>query len=65
MKQNKKNVSEDSDCINCQWFDEEENTCIAFPQGIPDDFLNAVKHHDKPTKHQFGELVFTKKPFEK
>lgn len=38
----------------------EVNTCVAFPQGIPDEIAYGKNKHLKPLKNQTNTVVFEK-----
>ena len=48
-----------SKCAKCVLFELSEFSCKAFPEGIPDYFLNGEQIHDKIEKGQVGQSVLT------
>lgn len=48
-----------SQCEKCKHF-KDGCTCKAFPNGIPDEILDASKQHNEIRKGQTGNTVFTK-----
>lgn len=48
-------------CGKCKHFYESGFICIAFPDGIPTEILNATNDHSKPLPEQKNEIVFSKK----
>ena len=48
-----------SQCTYCKHLKKEDLTCIAFPEGIPDDLLAGEVKHDTPIGGQVGNTVFT------
>lgn len=57
----KKTILENSVCLDCQWLDEKEATCIAFPLGIPKKYTQGGAKHNTPDKGQLIGAVFTPK----
>lgn len=47
-----------SQCGKCKHF-KGNYTCKAYPNGIPNELLDASKKHDKIMKGQIGDTVFT------
>lgn len=47
-----------SQCTYCKHLEKEGLTCVAFPDGIPDDLLAGDAKHDIPIKGQIGDTVF-------
>ncbi|MCF8450211.1 MAG: hypothetical protein K9G49_10115 [Taibaiella sp.] len=35
-------------------------SCLAFPEGIPEEILNGENNHSKPLPEQFDDIVFEK-----
>ena len=53
--------NEDFNCVYCAHFiDVEEETCKAFPDGIPEDIIGGAVAHTKPMFDQKNKLVFKK-----
>lgn len=48
-----------SKCAECKHFDKINFNCVAFPEVIPERFLSGSEVHDKVTKDQTGDAVFT------
>ena len=48
-----------SKCCRCKFFQEWDFFCLAFPDGIPDEYLSGEKVHDKIDKDQVGDTMFT------
>lgn len=44
-------------CSNCKNY-LGDNTCLAFPDGIPDEILNGDNDHSKPLPNQDNDIVF-------
>lgn len=59
-----KKPSEKSHCPDCLYFNNEDNSCVAYPLGIPDKYLNTDAKHTKPDKAQVVSAVFQQKPME-
>lgn len=50
-----------SQCLGCKHFNSNKRyTCIAFPNGIPDDILYEMKKHDTTHPNQEGNITFEK-----
>lgn len=49
------------DCFKCKHFHDDELTCEAFPNGIPDAIYSAAYKHDKPMFGQDNDIVFEPK----
>lgn len=47
-------------CFSCRNY-KDENTCKAFPKGIPEEIFNGKKEHTEPIKGQTGDFVFERK----
>lgn len=61
----KKEISEKSACLRCEWFDEKFGECASFRDGIPEEYLSGEKVHDKDDERQHihGEaFIFREKP---
>lgn len=50
-----------SQCIQCKYYEIEEDQCQAFPDGIPESILYEMKKHDTILPNQTGETTFTKR----
>lgn len=48
-----------SQCGKCKHF-KDGYTCKAYPNGIPDELLDASKQHNEVRKDQIGNTTFTK-----
>ena len=58
-----KKVSKDSWCLTCEYFDEEDCSCLAFPDGIPQKFIDGTAKHDRVSDGQvIGRVYFEKPP---
>lgn len=49
-------------CWDCKHFIPETYTCIAFPNGIPEEITENMNKHEKPLPDQDNDIVF--KPIE-
>lgn len=56
--------NEKSQCTECVFFHEENNSCIAYPNGIPNKYLNGEAKHETPDNEQVVPAVFERKPIE-
>lgn len=48
-----------SKCSRCLHFDVTDFTCLAYPDGIPGNYLSGEAIHDKVDEGQKGDYVFT------
>ena len=46
-------------CTDCIHFKEHNRRCIAFPEGIPDEYLSGDAAHHTMDSRQVGSEVFT------
>lgn len=47
----------ESQCGKCKYF-KERYSCIAYPNGIPEELLDASLQHNEVRKDQIGKTVF-------
>lgn len=59
---NKVIPSENSQCPNCEWFEEETDNCPAYPKGIPNRYLTGGNKHDKVMDDQDAPVTYIAKP---
>ncbi|MCK9436955.1 MAG: hypothetical protein M0Q12_07100 [Synergistaceae bacterium] len=50
-----------SKCLICEHFKEWDFFCVAFPKGIPDEYLSGEKAHTAKDSRQVGDTVFTER----
>ena len=53
-----KEIDDNSICPECKWIDPDGSTCAAFPEGIPDKFLNGSKEHRTRDAGQITDITF-------
>lgn len=53
--------TDNSPCLDCLYFDSNNNICVAFPLGIPQKYLTGGNKHHKPDLEQVVPLVFEPK----
>lgn len=51
----------ESQCSRCKNFNNESYSCEAYPDGIPENLLDASEKHDKVRKGQTGNSIFSPK----
>ena len=65
---NKSKISEDSCCNDCMFFDREidepDNTCPAYPNGIPERYLSGKSIHDTVQQDQVSKATLYHKVIE-
>lgn len=49
-------------CQKCMYYVRRDDSCSAFPKGIPNKFLVGDDYHEKVVEGQEGEWVFKEKP---
>lgn len=57
--QNDKIIIDNDICIKCKWFFG-STSCMAFPNGIPDEIMHGENLHTDVINGQNGDFVFTK-----
>lgn len=50
-----------SDCATCFFFNLNHFSCIAFPEGIPENILSGKSRHRQTVPNQEGNTVYTAK----
>lgn len=48
-----------ADCVTCRHFRRHNNTCPAYPAGVPTDILEVDARHREVRPDQVGEYVYT------
>lgn len=53
-----KKIDDNSICLDCRWLDPDADTCAAFPEGIPDKYLDGSKEHRTRDANQITTITF-------
>lgn len=56
--QNNKVIIDSDLCVNCVFYFGVDS-CMAFPDKIPDEILHGDNQHNKPMENQDNDIVFT------